>query len=181
MNFYDIKIKNSKDEEISLEKYKGKVLVVVNTAPGCGFAPQYNGLEMLYKKYHDKGLEILDFPCNQFGSQAPGTDEEIHNECKLKYDTSYEQMKKIDVNGENEEEIYTYLKSKKKYISPKGLKDKIAMKAIEKISKSVSNDSDIRWNFTKFLVDGEGNVIERYEPTVTPEAMEDEIVKLLKK
>lgn len=179
MSIYDFKVKTRKGEEVSLENYRGKVLLIVNTATGCGFTPQYEGLENLYKKYHEKGLEILDFPCNQFGNQAPGNDDEIHEFCTLKYHTSFDQFAKVDVNGENEIGLYTFLKGEKKYEKVKGLKDGITMKAIEKISKTVSNDSDIRWNFTKFLVDREGNVVQRFEPTVKPEDIDEEISKLI--
>ena len=179
MSIYDFKVKTRKGEEVSLENYRGKVLLIVNTATGCGFTPQYEGLENLYQKYHEKGLEILDFPCNQFGNQAPGNDDEIHEFCTLKYHTSFDQFAKVDVNGENEIELYTFLKGEKKYEKVKGIKDGITMKAIEKISKTVSNDSDIRWNFTKFLVDREGNVVQRFEPTVKPEDIDKEISKLI--
>ena len=179
MSIYDFKVKTRKGEEVSLENYRGKVLLIVNTATGCGFTPQYEGLENLYKKYHEKGLEILDFPCNQFGNQAPGNDDEIHEFCTLKYHTSFDQFAKVDVNGKNEIGLYTFLKGEKKYEKVKGLKDGITMKAIEKISKTVSNDSDIRWNFTKFLVDREGNVVQRFEPTVKPEDIDEEISKLI--
>ena len=179
MSIYDFTVKTRKGEEVSLESYRGKVLLIVNTATGCGFTPQYEGLENLYQKYHEKGLEILDFPCNQFGNQAPGNDDEIHEFCTLKYHTSFDQFAKVDVNGENEIELYTFLKSEKKYEKVKGIKDGITMKAIEKISKTVSNDSDIRWNFTKFLVDREGNVVQRFEPTVKPEDIDEEISKLI--
>ena len=179
MSIYDFTVKTRKGEEVSLESYRGKVLLIVNTATGCGFTPQYEGLENLYQKYHEKGLEILDFPCNQFGNQAPGNDDEIHEFCTLKYHTSFDQFAKVDVNGENEIELYTFLKSEKKYEKVKGIKDGITMKAIEKISKTVSNDSDIRWNFTKFLVDREGNVVQRFEPTVKPEDIDKEISKLI--
>ena len=157
MNIYDYVVKNRKNEDVSLSDYKGKVLLIVNTATGCGFTPQYEGLENLYKKYHEKGLEILDFPCNQFGNQAPGTADEIHEFCQLKYNTSFDQFAKIDVNGENEEPLYTFLKSAKKGLI----------------------NSNIKWNFTKFLVDKEGNVVERYASTVTPEKIEKKIVELL--
>ena len=179
MSIYDFKVKTRKGEEVSLENYRGKVLLIVNTATGCGFTPQYEGLENLYQKYHEKGLEILDFPCNQFGNQAPGNDDEIHEFCTLKYHTSFDQFAKVDVNGKNEIELYTFLKGEKKYEKVKGIKDGITMKAIEKISKTVSNDSDIRWNFTKFLVDREGNVVQRFEPTVKPEDIDKEISKLI--
>ena len=180
MSIYDLKIKNRNGEEISLDTYKGKVLIIVNTATGCGFTPQYEGLENLYKKYHDKGLEIIDIPCNQFGNQAPGNDDEIHEFCALKYNTSFDQFMKSDVNGENELQLYTYLKENIKEDKIEGLKNKMAMKAVEKISTSTKKDGDIKWNFTKFLVDKEGNVVGRYSPTFKPEDMEKDIIKLLK-
>ncbi len=157
MNIYDYYVKTRDNKDIKLEEYKGKVLLIVNTATGCGFTPQYEGLENLYKKYHDKGLEILDFPCNQFGNQAPGTDNEIHEFCTLKYNTSFDQFKKIDVNGKNESPLYTYLKSQKKSLLGK----------------------NIKWNFTKFIVDREGKVIGRYEPVTTPEKLDSVIAGLL--
>ena len=154
---YDISVKNQSGEDVSLSEYKGKVLLIVNTATGCGFTPQYEGLEKMYKEMHEQGFEILDFPCNQFGNQAPGTDEEIHSFCQLKYDTTFPQFKKIDVNGENESPLYTYLK-----------KEQGGMLG-----------SKIKWNFTKFLVDREGNVVDRFAPTDTPEKIESKVKALL--
>ncbi len=179
MSIYDITLKNRNDEDVSLNNFKGKVLIIVNTATGCGFTPQYEGLEKLYKSYHEKGLEILDFPCNQFGNQAPGTDDEIHEFCSLKYNTSFDQFKKIEVNGENESPLYTFLKSAIKEDTIDGIKNKMAMKGKEKISKTYKNKNDIKWNFTKFLVDKEGNVVGRFSPTYKPEDMEEDIKKLL--
>ena len=179
MTIYDLTVKNRNNEDVSLSEFKGKVLIIVNTATGCGFTPQYEGLEKLYKEYHDKGLEILDFPCNQFGNQAPGTDNEIHEFCALKYNTTFDQFSKIDVNGENESPLYTILKDAIADDVISGMKNKMAMKAIVKISKNTKDKKDIKWNFTKFLVDKEGNVVERYSPTFKPEDMEDKIKELL--
>ena len=179
MSIYDYKINDRNNKEVSMNNYKGKVLIIVNTATGCGFTPQYAGLEKLYKEYHDKGLEILDFPCNQFGNQAPGTEDEIHEFCALKYNTSFDQMKKIEVNGDNEDKLYTYLKEQIKEDTIQGTKNKLAMKAIEKISKTYKNNEDIKWNFTKFLVDRNGNVVGRYSPTYKPEDMEAKIKELI--
>lgn len=179
MSIYDYKVKDRNGKEISLSEFKGKVLIIVNTATGCGFTPQYEGLEKLYKEYHDKGLEVLDFPCNQFGNQAPGTDDEIHEFCALKYNTSFDQYTKIDVNGENELSLYTFLKDSITDDTIEGMKNKMAMKAIEKISKTAKNKNDIKWNFTKFLVDREGNVVGRYSPTYKPEDMVNDINKIL--
>ena len=179
MSLYDYSIVDRNGKEISLKEYKGKVLIIVNTATGCGFTPQYEGLENLYKKYHDNGLEIIDIPCNQFGNQAPGTDDEIHEFCALKYNTSFDQFTKADVNGENELPLYTYLKEQKKEDKIDGIKNKMAMKAIEKISKTLKKDGDIKWNFTKFLIDNDGKVIERYSPTFKPVDMEEDIKKII--
>ena len=159
MDIYDFKVTNNKGEEVSLSEYKGKVLLIVNTATGCGFTPQYKGLEELYKKYRDKGLEILDFPCNQFGHQAPGSDQEIDSFCTLKYDTTFPRFKKIDVNGENASPLYKWLKSEKGGLF----------------------GNAIKWNFTKFLVDRNGKVVERYSPTTAPSKIEDKIKELLDK
>lgn len=180
MSIYDFKIKRSSDQEFDLHDLKGKVLLIVNTATGCGFTPQYEGLENLYKKYHDHGLEILDFPCDQFGHQAPGTDEEIHNFCVLKYNTTFEQFSKIEVNGDKAEPLYKFLKAQIQDDIIEGTKNKIAMKAIEKLSGASKEPGFIRWNFTKFLVDRGGNVVARFSPTYKPADMEPEIDKLLK-
>ena len=179
MGIFDCKVCMRNDEFCDLSSMKGKVLLIVNTATGCGFTPQYKGLEELYQKYHEKGLEILDFPCNQFGHQAPGTDDEIHEFCTAKYNTSFDQFKKIDVNGENEDPLYTWLKnnSPKEYI--KGIKNKAAMGAVKKISKTCVKENDIIWNFTKFLIDKDGNVVMRVSPIENPEVMEDKIKELL--
>ena len=179
MSIYDIKVKKRDGKDLSLSSFKGKVLIIVNTATGCGFTPQYEGLEELYKKYHDKGLEILDFPCNQFGNQASGSDVEIHEFCALKYNTSFDQFTKIEVNGDNESPLYTFLKSEIADDVIEGMKNKMSMKAIEKISKTAINKNDIKWNFTKFLVDREGNVVGRYSPTYKPQDMEEKIKELI--
>jgi glutathione peroxidase len=166
MGFYDYTIKDGKGNDVNMKDYEGKVVLVVNTATGCGFTPHYKDLEAMYEKYHDKGFEIIDIPCNQFAGQAPESDEEIHQFCQLKYNTQFPQMKKSDVNGENELPLYTFLKSQKGFegfgMSPAGL----AMSAmLKKIDKDYKNNPDIKWNFTKFLVNRQGNVIARFEPT----------------
>ena len=177
---YNFKVKKRDGKDLSLKDLKEKVILIVNTATGCGFTPQYEGLEKLYKEYHDKGLEILDFPCNQFGHQAPGTDEEIHQFCTAKYKTSFDQLKKVEVNGDETEPLYVYLK---KEISedpePEGMKNKIAMKAITKVPGVSKEKGFIKWNFTKFLVDKSGKVVYRFGPTDKPEEMEDKIKELL--
>ena len=181
MSIYDITVKNSKGEDVSLEQFKGKVLLVVNTATGCGFTPQYKGLEDLYEKYNGEGFEVLDFPCNQFGNQAPGTDNEIHEFCTLKYKTQFDQFKKVDVNGENESPLWAYLKSQKGFEGFPGLQGKVLIPVVKAMDPDYKNNSNIKWNFTKFLVDREGNVVERFEPTVTPEKIEERIKELLNK
>ena len=179
MGIYDIIVKDREDNDIKMDKFKGKVLLIVNTATGCGFTPQYEALENLYAKYKDKGFEVLDFPCNQFGHQAPGSDSEIHEFCTLKYQTKFDQFKKIDVNGDNESSLFKYLKDNSPVEVCNGLKNKLAMKGIMKISSTCKKPNDIKWNFTKFLVDKEGNVIARYSPIENPLNMEDEIKNLL--
>ena len=179
MSIYDYKVKTRDGKDFSLAELKGKVLLVVNTATGCGFTPQYEGLEKLYKKYHDKGLEILDFPCDQFGHQAPGTDDEIHNFCVLKYDTSFDQFSKIEVNGDKAEPLYQFLKNEIQEDIIEGMKNKLAMKAIEKLPGVSKEKGFIKWNFTKFLIDKDGKVVARFSPTFKPEDMEGKIKELL--
>ena len=170
MTFYDYKVTAPDGTEVSMNDFEGKVVLVVNTATGCGFTPHYKDIEEMYEKYHDQGLEVLDIPCNQFAGQTPGTDEEIHEFCTLHYNTHFPQMKKSDVNGENELPLYTYLKSQQGFkgfgMSPAG----IAMSAMcKKIDKDYKKNPDIKWNFTKFVVDREGNVVARFEPTAKME------------
>jgi glutathione peroxidase len=176
---YDYKIEAGNSETVDLADYKGKVIMVVNTATGCGFTPQYEPIEQMYRDYHEQGLEILDIPCNQFGNQAPGTDDEIHEFCMLHYNTTFPQMKKADVNGENELPLYTYLKSEKGFEGfGKGLKAKALEKALKPFTKNLKKD-DIHWNFTKFIIDREGNVVKRFEPTADMADVEAFIRSLL--
>ena len=180
MGMYDYKVKKRNGEELDIASLKGKVLLIVNTATGCGFTPQYEGLEKLYAEYHDKGLEILDFPCNQFGHQAPGSDDEIHEFCTAKYKTTFDQLAKVEVNGDKAEPIWVYLKEQiAEDPEPKGMKNKLAMKAIAKIPGASKEKGFIKWNFTKFLVDREGKVVGRFGPTDTPEEMEAKIKELM--
>lgn len=179
MSIYDLVVKTRKGEDFDLSALKGKVSLVVNTATGCGFTPQYEAIEALYEKYHDQGFEVLDFPCNQFGHQAPGEDDEIHEFCTGKYKTQFDQFKKIEVNGENECKVFTILKQQQPTEEVKGMKNKMAMKAIKKISTTCIKPEDIKWNFTKFLVDKEGNAVKRYDPTFNPKDIEEDIIKLL--
>ena len=180
MGFYDQSVASAKGEEISMKDYEGKVVVVVNTATGCGFTPQYKDLEDMYEKYHDKGLEIIDVPCNQFAGQTPGTDEEIHEFCTLKYNTQFPQMKKSDVNGPNELPLYTYLKSQKGFEGfGKGPKAMAMGLMLKKIDKDYKENPDIKWNFTKFVVDRSGNVVARFEPTIDMDELKTQVESLL--
>ena len=159
MNIYDIPLKNTAQQDINLAPYQNKVMLIVNTATGCGFTPQYEGLEKLYKDYEAKGFVVLDFPCNQFGKQAPGTIEDINAFCTLNYSTTFPRFAKIEVNGANEAPLYTYLKK----------------------AKGSFLGSQIKWNFTKFLVDKEGNVVKRYESNVAPANIKKDILTYLSK
>ncbi len=157
MDIYDYTVKNNKGIDVSMKEYEGKVLLIVNTATKCGFTPQYKGLQDLYEKYQSQGFEILDFPCNQFANQAPGSNEEIANFCNIKYGITFAQFSKIDVNGKNESPLYTYLKSQ----------------------QGGTFGNKIKWNFTKFLVDRKGNVVKRFAPVTAPEKVAVKIEKLL--
>ena len=179
MSIYDFKVLDRKNNEVSIGSFEGKVLLIVNTATGCGFTPQYKELEEMYEKYHDQGLEILDFPCNQFHEQASGTDDEIHEFCTLKYKTQFDQFKKIDVNGENESPLFAFLKKEQGYKKPKGIKNGLIMAQLEKLSNTKDSD-DIKWNFSKFLVDRTGEVVRRFEPVEKMSDIEKCIKELLK-
>lgn len=179
MNIYDFKVKQRDGKDLALKTLKGKALLIVNTATGCGFTPQYEGLEKLYETYHDKGLEILDFPCDQFGHQAPGSNDEIHNFCVLKYNTKFDQLAKIEVNGENADPLYTYLKQAQPKDTTTGVKEKLAMGAVTKLTHAAKETGDIQWNFTKFLVDKDGNVVKRYAPTTDPAKIAEDIKQYL--
>ena len=178
---YDFKVLNNKGEEVDMAQYKGSVLMIVNTASKCGFTPQYDGLEALYKKYKDQGLVILGFPCDQFKHQEPGTDEEIAEFCRLNHGVTFPLMKKIDVFGENAEPVFKYLTEQVPTEEVKGLKDKATMALVDSLSKSEGRgEGDIRWNFTKFLISRDGTVIKRFPPVATPENMEADIENMLK-
>ena len=174
---YDFKVKDVKGNLVSLDEYKGKVLLIVNTATGCGFTPQYEGLQKLYDKYKDSGLEILDFPSNQFFEQAPGSNEEIVSFCQLTYGTTFKTFAKIDVNGENSDHLYAFLKKE----APSANEDDASKGLYNFLSEKGFNTSgdDIKWNFTKFLVSKEGKVLARFAPTLEPEKIEEQIKQLL--
>ena len=154
-SIYSFKVKDDKGTEVSLEQYKGKVLLIVNTATRCGFTPQYKDLEAMYEKYNEQGFEILDFPCNQFGSQAPGTIAEIKEFCTTTYNVKFTQFDKIEVNGENEHPLYTYLKA------------------------NAENKNNIRWNFTKFLISSDGKILKRFESGDKMEDVESAVAQAL--
>ena len=180
MSFYDYSVTAPKGDVISMKDFAGKVVMVVNTATGCGFTPQYEDIESIYEKYHDQGFEVVDVPCNQFAGQTPGTDEEIHEFCTLRYNTKFPQMKKSDVNGENALPLFTFLKSEKGFEGfghgPKAL----AMSAmLKKLDKNYKTNPDIKWNFTKFVIDREGNVVARFEPTASMKDVEKCIAGLI--
>lgn len=177
MKIYDFTVKDIENKDVSLSNYKGKVLLIVNGATGCGFTPQYDGLQKLYDKYAPEGFEILDFPSNQFLEQAPGTNEEIVNFCRLNFGVEFKQFSKIDVNGPNEELLYKYLKTTVEEFRNQGTVD-----FYNKVKQYTPNivENDIRWNFTKFLIDKEGNVIGRFAPNITAEEMDEHIAKLVK-
>ncbi len=158
MSVYDFKVKSNKNEEVELSNYKDKVLLIVNTASKCGFTPQYAGLEELYKKYKDQGLEVLAFPCNQFGAQEPGSNEEIASFCDLQFNISFPLFDKVDVNGSETHPLFEYLKEQ---------------------APGLLGSKKVKWNFTKFLVSKDGTQITRFAPTSKPESLEDDIKKLL--
>ena len=164
---YDFTVKDRQGQDVSLAEYKDKVLLIVNTATGCGFTPHYEPLEAMYADLKDRGFEILDFPCNQFANQAPGSDDEIHEFCTLKFGTEFPQFTKIDVNGESADPLFAYLATEKPFTGfGKGLKNAALNKFAEKNNKKYGDKAYIKWNFTKFLIDREGQVIARFEPTV---------------
>ena len=180
-NFAHQTIQDKSKTDVSLSGYKGKVLLIVNTATRCGFTPQYKELEALYEKYHAEGLEILDFPCNQFGEQAPGTIEEIHQFCTATYDIQFPQFDKIDVNGAGESPLFTYLKQQKGFegFDLNDQTGKFMDQMLRKRDAEYDKKADIKWNFTKFLVSRDGQVLERYEPTESIGAIERDVCREL--
>ena len=181
MTIYDFSVSDRNGREVSLSDFEGKVILVVNTATECGFTPQYDELEALYAKYKDRGFEILDFPCNQFGGQAPGTNAQIHEFCLLRYQTKFTRFGKVDVNGHNQSRLFLWLKSQLDF---RGfdMGDPAAVelsKLVAKTDPNYKHNSDIKWNFTKFLVNRHGDAIQRFEPPVKPAAIERYIKELL--
>ena len=178
---YDYSVKDRRGNEVSLKEYANEVLLIVNTATKCGFTPQYEELEKLFEKYHAQGFEILDFPCNQFGQQAPGTDESIHQFCKLTYGTEFPQFKKLKVNGDDADPLYKFLKEQKGFagwdethpIYP------ILDKMLSEADPDYKSKPDIKWNFTKFLISKDGETIKRYAPTTEPKDFEKDVEAML--
>ena len=179
MSIYDFSVKTRKGEDVSLSNYKGKVLLIVNTATGCGFTPQYKELQELYTEFKDQGFEILDFPCNQFANQAPGNDEEIHTFCTGRFGITFPQFAKIDVNGEKAIPLYKWLTENTTFNgfgkSPMGF---VLSSVVKKSDKDYKNNGNIKWNFTKFLINRDGNIVERFEPT-DMKNLKAKIMKLL--
>lgn len=176
MKIYDFIMMDAENKEVSLSKYKGKVLLIVNGATGCGFTPQYDGLQKLYEKYKTENFEILDFPSNQFLEQAPGTNEEIVGFCRLNFGVDFKQFSKIEVNGKNESPLYKYLKT-----TAEEYRNKETSEFYDKVKEYTPGiaENDIRWNFTKFLVDKDGTVVGRFAPNITPEEIDQHIIKLI--
>ena len=179
---YDFTVKDRLGQDVSLSDYRGKVLLIVNTATGCGFTPHYEPLEAMYRDLKDQGFEILDFPCNQFANQAPGDAEEIHQFCTLKFGTDFPQFAKIDVNGENADPLFAFMATEKPFAGfGKGLKSAALNKFAEMNNKQFGDKAYIKWNFTKFLIDREGRVIARFEPTVDMKDVRNAVTEALNK
>lgn len=177
---YDFKVKDRQGGEVSLADYKGKVLLIVNTATGCGFTPHYEPLEEMYKDLRDRGFEILDFPCNQFANQAPESDDEIHQFCTMKFGTEFPQFAKIDVNGETADPLFTFLAEEKPFEGfGSGLKNAALNKFAKANNKKYGDKTNIGWNFTKFLVDREGRVVARFEPTFDMDKVRKAVEEIL--
>ena len=177
---YDFTVKDRKGNDVALSKYAGKVLLIVNTATGCGFTPHYEPLEAMYREFRERGFEILDFPCNQFANQAPGSEDEIHQFCTLKFGTEFPQFAKIDVNGENADPLFAYLAAEKPFAGfGKGLKNAALNKFADLNNKQFGEKAYIKWNFTKFLVDRQGKVVARFEPTVDMKEVKAAVAALL--
>lgn len=180
MSIYEFKVKAQDGSEVSLADYKGKVLLVVNTATGCGFTSQYDELQDLYDAYQKDGLEILDFPCNQFGDQAPGNDEEIHSFCTGRFGITFPQFSKVEVIGENAIPLFRWLEENSTFEGfGKGPMALMMGQVAKKMDKDYKKNSAVKWNFTKFLIDREGNFVARFEPTESMKALEEKVKEVL--
>ena len=179
MSIYDFNVKDTDGSCVSLADYEGKVLLIVNSATKCGFTPQYNELTEIYNEFKDDGFIILDFPCNQFGNQAPGTGEQIKESCRLNFLVEYPIFEKIEVNGENEDPLYTYLKQEQPFAGLRGEGADRLIGVVKSLDEDYEDNNDIKWNFTKFLVDREGNVVKRFEPTESLDDVKRMVEELL--
>jgi glutathione peroxidase len=181
MNVYDFKVKDKFGDEISLSDYKGNVMLIMNSATQCGFTPQYDELQDLFEKYQDQGFVILDFPCNQFGNQAPGTDDEIASFCDTTFGITFPIFSKIEVNGDNAHPLFQYLKNEKGFAGfDEGHKlTEVLKKMMAEQDPNYEKDPSIKWNFTKFLIDKDGNVVKRYEPTEPIYVIEEKIKEII--
>ena len=179
MNVYDFTVTAQDGSQVNLRDYAGKVLLIVNTATACGFTPQYGPMQEIYEEFHDKGLEILDFPCNQFAEQAPGTDEEIHSFCQGRFGVTFPQFSKIDVNGDDAIPLYKYLTTNTAFEGFGGPMGLVLAPIVKKMDKDYKNNGNIKWNFTKFLIDREGNIVERIEPTTSMEKVKAKVEAVL--
>lgn len=179
MNAYNFTVKAQDGSEVSLSEFKGKALLIVNTATGCGFTPQYEELQHIYEELHEQGLEILDFPCNQFGNQAPGADEEIHSFCTGRFGITFPQYSKIDVNGENAIPLYKWITANTKFEGFDGAMKLILAPVVKKMDKDYKNNGNIKWNFTKILIDRNGEIAARFEPTASLDKVKAKIKEIL--
>ena len=179
MTVYDFTVKDNNGNDVSLDTYKGKVLLIVNTATGCGFTPQYEELQSMYDELNEKGFEILDFPCNQFMNQAPGSDEEIQSFCTGKFNTTFPRFKKIDVNGENAIPLYKWLTENTVFQGFEGAGGLMLKMIVKAQDKDYKNNGKVKWNFTKFAIDREGNIAARFEPTADLAKVKEKIKELL--
>ncbi len=179
MNAFDFTVKSQDGSDVELSQFKGKVLLIVNTATGCGFTPQYTELQEMYEELHDQGLEILDFPCNQFGEQTPGTDEEVHDFCTGRYGITFPQYSKIDVNGEDAIPLYKWLTENTKFAGFSGPMSLILSPIVKKMDKDYKNNGNIKWNFTKILINRDGEIVERFEPTENVKKIADKVKEIL--
>jgi Glutathione peroxidase len=181
MSIYDFKVTSADGQEVSLEEFKGKVMLILNSATACGFTPQYDGLQDMYEKFADEGFVILDFPCNQFGNQAPGSNEEIVSFCDSKYGVTFPIFSKIEVNGENAEPLYKFLVKEKGFqgFDKENSMSSLLESMLSRTNPKYADEPDIKWNFTKFLIDREGSVVERFEPTADLGYVEEKVRELL--
>lgn len=179
MNVYDFKVKAQDGTEVDLSEYKGKALLIVNTATGCGFTPQYSELQDMYENLKDKGFEILDFPCNQFANQTPGTDEEVHDFCTGRFGITFPQFSKIDVNGENAIPLYKWLTENTGFKGFTGAMKLVLTPIVKKMDPDFKKNGNIKWNFTKFVINKEGEIVERFEPTADISAVREKVLEVL--